>query len=138
MEEHRLKICTNSRNLEKELGRVMIILNRNIDAYKSIVEARFYSAYIEAEISWEIFCELCDITERMFLSDINTLKSAYHNEGVTLEMKTSYRHDRLISIGLLKEGMGARIIELDDPNPQYVYILTEIGRIYCRYAFGEI
>ena len=136
LEDHRLKIRKNPRNLEKELGRVMIILNRNIDAYKSIVEARFYSAYIEAEISWEIFCELCDITERMFLSDINTLKSAYQNEGVTLEMQTSYRHDRLISIGLLKEGTGARIIELDDSNPQYVYILTEIGKVYCRYAFG--
>ena len=137
LEEHRLKLRSNSRNLEKELGRIMIILNRNIDSYKSVIEARFYSAYIEVEISWGVFCELCDITERMFLSDINTLKSAYQNSGVTLQMRTSYRHDRLISIGLLKEGMASRIIDLDDTNPQYVYVLTEIGKIYCRYAFEK-
>lgn len=137
LEEHRLKVRANPRNLEKELGRVMIILNRNIDAYKSIIEARFYSAYIESEISWGIFCELCDITERMFLSDINTLQSANRNNGVTLQMCTTYRHDRLISIGLLKEGPASRRAELDDTNPQYVYVLTEIGRIYCRYAFSE-
>lgn len=135
LEDHRLKLRANSRNLEKELGRVMIILNRNIDAYKSVIEARFYSACIESEISWETFCELCDITERMFLSDINTLQSAYLNNGVILKMRTSYRHDRLISIGLLKEGPASGIIDLDDPNPQYIYILTEIGKIYCRYAF---
>lgn len=137
LEEHRLKLRSNSRDLEKELGRVMIILNRNIDAYKSVIEARFYSACIESEISWETFCELCDITERMFLSDINTLQLAYQNNGVTLEMRISYRQDRLISIGLLKEGPASRIVNFSDPNPQYVYVLTEIGKIYCRYAFLE-
>ena len=99
--------------------------------------ARFYSACIESEISWETFCELCDITERMFLSDINTLQLAYQNNGVTLEMRISYRQDRLISIGLLKEGPASRIVNFSDPNPQYVYVLTEIGKIYCRYAFLE-
>lgn len=135
LEDYRLKLRSNPRKLEKELGRVMIILNRNIDACKSAIEARFYSAYIDYEISWNTFCELCDITERLFLSDITTLQTAYQNKGVTIKMPTSYRHDRLISIGLIKGGPASEFIDLDDPNPQYVYVLTEIGKLYCRYAF---
>ena len=137
--EYRTKWAVDPYFREKELGYILIILNRNIDITKSKLEAKFFSAYIDKQIDWNDFCELCEITDRLFVSDIKILDMAYRNGGVSEDSKISYRHDRLVSIGLLiNEAQlhgGVVAFDLDNLEHQNILELTEIGRKFCNIAF---
>ena len=135
LDKHK-KALENTKSAEAELGRVLFLLNSNIDIDKSRYEAKFYRAYVYERISWEQFCELCDITNRLYIYDVDVLKETFANHGVNA-MKVSYRHKRLMSIGLLAEvnGGGSLIaIEEGDNNPKVMEITT-IGQLFCEYAF---
>lgn len=69
-EKYRKKLQENPNFAEKELGRVIIILNANVDLGKSRILAKFYRAYVVERIDWDTFCELSDVISRMFFSDI--------------------------------------------------------------------
>lgn len=137
--QYRDKLQENPKKMEDEFGRVLILLDRNVDINKSKLEARFFAAYINDDIKWGTFCEFCEITERLFLADIEVLKSTYQNNGVTTETGTNYRHDRLVSIGLLTNGnftMGNVFLRVDgDNNPVKLKELTEVGNLFCKIAF---
>ena len=94
---------------------------------------------IDKIINWDDFCELCEITSRLFVSDIKLLEKAYLNGGVSERSGISYKHDRLVSIGLLineAQLHGAVVVyELDNPEQQNIMELTEIGRKFCNIAF---
>lgn len=138
VEKYRAKLQRNPKRMEKELGRVLILLNQNIDIIKSIFEAKFYSSYIDGEISWDAFCELCDITGRLFMSDISVLKDAYANNGVTRQTVLSYRYDRLISVGLLKNEArlsGGYFMVIEGQEQQNAIDITDIGKTFCSIAF---
>ena len=112
---------------------------RNIDITKSKLEAKFYSAYIDQIINWDDFCELCEITTRLFVSDIGILRKAYRNGGVSESSGITYKHDRLVSIGLLTNEAplhgGVVAFDLDNLEQQNIMELTEIGRKFCNIAF---
>ena len=46
---------------EKELGRVLILLNSFIDKEKSQILALLFRAYVNEDISWESFCEYSEV-----------------------------------------------------------------------------
>ena len=129
---------------EKELGRVLILLNKNIDIEKTQYMAKFYLAYINKEFAWDEFCELCDIVDRMFLLDIALLREIYFAEGVGLHTSISYKHDRLLSNGLLQNlnrisgNMFMTAADLNNCSDEKLMVLTEIGKTFCRCAFEDI
>ena len=139
LENYRYRINHNPKIAEAELGRVLILLNKNIDLVKSQYQARFFHAYVNEDISWDIFCELCDIVDRLFISDINLLREAYESDGVDTGMPLSYKHDRLISNGLLtnEARLSGSIImgDLDTIDSEKIMEITEIGKIFCKYIF---
>lgn len=102
LETHREKLDNNSKEAEKELGRVLIILGSQVDKIQSKVLGSFYAAYIKKAISWEKFCELSEANRRMFISDYQILFKAAINDGIKLENRELYQVDRLISLGLLQ------------------------------------
>jgi hypothetical protein len=138
-ERYIMEIRENPKKLEEELGRVLVLLNKNVDIIKSKFEARFYSAYVDEKIDWDRFCELSDITDRLFFSDISNLKKAYESHGVRDVADISYKHDRLISVGLLVNQArisGGLHMKFVDSNEQQVYIrLTDVGNLFCDLAF---
>ncbi len=141
-EKYFMRIRENPKKLEEELGRVLVLLNKNIDIIKSKFEAKFYSAYIDEKIDWDRFCELSDITDRLFFSDINNLKKAYESHGVREVKDISYKHDRLISVGLLVNQArisGGLHMEILSSSEQQIYIrLTDVGNLFCELAFGRV
>lgn len=141
IEKHRKKLHDNPKKLEEELGRVLILLDQNIDTIKSIFEGKFYVAYVDEKVSWDEFCELCDITERLFVSDIKNLREAYENNGVKGNATISYQHDRLNSVGLLEDDSrtgGLILIDIEDEKEQTYMKLTSIGKLFCKFAFNSI
>lgn len=141
-EKHRKKLRDNPKKLEEELGRVLILLDRNIDTIKSTFEANFYAAYVDEQIKWGEFCELCDITDRLFIADIANLKEAYENNGVKGSTILSYKHDRLNSVGLLENDTrisgGLVFTDIEDDEEQTYMKLTSIGKLFCKFAFNTI
>ena len=141
-EKYFMRIRENPKKLEEELGRVLVLLNKNIDIIKSKFEAKFYSAYIDEKIDWDRFCELSDITDRLFFSDINNLKKSYESHGVREVKDISYKHDRLISVGLLVNQArisGGLHMEILSSSEQQIYIrLTDVGNLFCELAFGRV
>lgn len=140
-ERYRKKLQANPRKSEEELGRVLILLDRNIDKMKSVFEAKFFRAYINEIISWNEFCELCDITDRLFISDIAILQVAYGNNGIKIKSGITYQHDRLSSVGLLENKIryygGVEFVDFNDERNQTYMKLSNIGELFCRLGFEE-
>lgn len=145
---HREKLKNNPKMLQDELGRILIILNKNIDIKKSEILAKLYVAHINMKYDWETFCELSDITEKLFISDIKCLEEVYNNGGVKEGDKITHNHDRLISIGLLANdqrggGLSYHIIKVEnlsgnqelDKDRQTLIKITNIGQIFCNVIF---
>ena len=139
IEKYRKKLHDSPQKLEEELGRVLILLDQNVDTIKSTFEARFYVAYVDEKISWDTFCELCDITDRLFISDIANLREAYENKGVTINAGISYKHDRLNSVGLLESDTritgGLVFVDIEEEKKRTYMKLTIIGELFCKIAF---
>lgn len=73
IEKYKNHLDSNPKYAEEELGRVIILLNSNVDLKKSELLAKFYRFYINGDIDWSTFCELSDITSRLFISDLHLL-----------------------------------------------------------------
>lgn len=141
LEKYKKKINEQPHYVEEELGRVLILLNKILDDSKAVILAKLYRNFIEEEIDWEQFCELTDITERIFLSDIKVLLHGYKHKGVDLGDFPNYHLDRLISIGLFENNnrLGGNIVLSggDSSVEQEVnkdVDVTEIGVIYSKYG----
>lgn len=141
IQQHRVKLRKSTKAMEAELGRILILLNRNIDTIKIKFEAKFYIAFINGIVSWSEFCELCDITERLFISDIRVLKEAFDNNGISSEITITYKHDRLMSVGLLvnEASISGSVywIDLDAKEQKNIIELTEVGRKFCNIVFAN-
>lgn len=139
LNRYRAKLSQNPARREAVLSRVLVLLNKNIDLKKSQLEARFFAAYVDGALTWDEFCEMCDITDRLFINDLILLKEAYNNGGVKDGMPLSYRHERLISLGLLtnEARLSGDVVmhNLDAAEPETLIAITEIGQKYCYYAF---
>lgn len=122
-EEYKKELSTNSKKAEKELGRVLLILNRNIDVEKSKILANFYKNYINCVISWNDFCELSSALELLFISDINTLCDIYNDKLSEKDEVELYQIDRLIALGLVRKNI---VVWQEAENDKYL-VLTPFG-----------
>ncbi len=136
LEKKRAQLAVDSKFAEEELGRVLILLNANVDLSKSELLAKFYKAYVSEEIDWPTFCECSDIISRMFVSDLALLKGiAEHKVTDTTQCK-HYQAERLIPLGLLDSSMKSTIIT-NGKGKSTLYISTnELGNLFCKIAFS--
>ena len=141
LEKYKKKINEQPHYGEEELGRVLILLHKILDDSKAVILAKLYRNFIEEEIDWKQFCELTDITERIFLSDIKVLLHGYKHKGVDLGDFPNYHLDRLISIGLFEihNRVGGDIVlrgvdSIVGQEANKDVDVTEIGVIYSKYG----
>lgn len=132
LQKYREHLYSNPKFAEEELGRVLITLNSNVDLKKSEILARFYRAYVEKQINWEIFCELSEVTSRMFVSDIKLLFAVYNKQVSDTTQCPVYQADRLIALGLLDSAMKSMSIGSANGSHTQRYIQTnELGNTFC-------
>lgn len=126
----------NEKTAEQELGRILVILDQYVDSIKSRMLAVLFRKYIEGEYSWDKFCELSDILNRLFIEDISYLDliatapeatAAYHIYEIPYNVK------RLESLGVVEiygeyARFGNRLLQGENVHVQ----LTENGRIFDR------
>lgn len=96
LNKYKNKLSQNPSRREEELSRVLVLLNKNIDLKKSQLEARFFAAYVDEKLTWDEFCELCDITDRLFINDLLLLKKSLRSwrchrwYGAFVSTRTTY------------------------------------------------
>lgn len=128
LKKHREKLDQDPHCAEEELGRVIVLLNSNIDLKKSEILAKFYRAYICEKIDWLMFCELSDATSRLFVSDLEILYDVYKEKISDTLHCPRYKADRLISLGLLDSAMKRMNSKITE---RYISA-NDFGKIYCK------
>ncbi len=139
VDKYRKKLQSNTRYAEEELGRVIILLNSNIDLKKSELLGKFYHAYVDDKINWETFCELADITERLFMSDLELLYDVYHLRVSDTSRCFGYKADRLISLGLLDSATKSMVVSsstIGSKTQRYIQV-NALGKLYCELSVEE-
>ena len=132
LKKYRDKLLNNPHFAEEELGRVIILLNSNIDIKKSELLAKFYRAYVNEEINWATFCELSDITSRLFISDLQLLYEINAGHITDTTQCPAYKADRLISLGLLNYSMKSIIQSTTRGSKTDRFIrINELGNLFC-------
>lgn len=125
---------------EKELGRIIIILNQQIENYQSEVLGRLFLSRINETITWDEFCEFAEANRRMFVSDYLVLDKL-SKRNIELQKEDKYKVGRLIGLGMVVErnspAMNKTLIEQFENQevkkkrsnilPEPDYMLTSFG-----------
>lgn len=99
------KKLLNEKTAERELGRVIVLLDQYVDNIKAQLLGKLFCQYIDRDYSWDKFCELSDILNRLFLDDMPFLYSIFGSDGrqaIYHIYKIPYNIKRLESIGLVE------------------------------------
>lgn len=149
LNDYKEKINNHPKKAEDELGRIIILLNNNIDSIKSEILANFYLSYVNEYINWDRFCELSDASSRLFISDLTVLFSVYKHQIYIITDNKSHRIERLIAIGLLQKFIESKTrddsywppsgINIFDGNSKPVdsewhVKITSLGQMFCQYS----
>lgn len=128
LQEYKEKIENDSKKAEKELGRVVIILNSTIEVEKSKMIANLFRNYINQNINWEEFCEFSEIVRMLFLNDIIYLRRIYTGQMKDTTNCVLYPIDRLTSLGLINTTMKSIVMSSSSNSRTDKYLnLTAIG-----------
>lgn len=139
LEKYRESI-KNDKNKKEELERVMLILNRNIDIEKSKILARIFCSYINEEIEWELFCEFTDITERLFLMDLESISLLSKKEYVIVDsIDYDSRFERIHSLGLTEKTKETFIVDIEDGEhvEKDIILLNYLGKLYTGFIEND-
>ena len=135
IEKYKKHLDSNPKYAEEELGRVIILLNANVDLKKSELLAKFYRSYVNRDIDWPTFCELSDITSRLFISDLQVLFEVNNGNITDTSQCQTYKADRLIALGLLNSAMKSMSIGSISGSQTQRYIqVNALGKLFCEIA----
>lgn len=137
VQAHRKKLEEDPGEAERELGRVMLLLDRTIEDEQSKALGKFYASYVQGALSWAKFVELSEANSRMFLEDykellqIGTRPVGQYDD---ISERREYRIRRLESLGLVIERrtrwMEGDVVE--SPPSVDRYVVTPLGNTFYR------
>lgn len=135
---YKARLNSNKKEVEKELGRVLIILNQIIDNDKSIMLGKIFKAYVNEKIDWNQFCEFSEIINRLFLQDVDALKQIYCGRlKETSGMGDIYRIERLNSLGIIGLSTKTMMISSNSNSRTDSYIvLNRMGGVFTNIIFN--
>lgn len=138
LQKYKEKLNANPKFAEEELGRVMIILNGNVDLKKSEILGRLFRAYVEEHIDWDKFCELSEVISRIFISDIALLYDIRNKRITDTSQCHNYQAERLIALGLINTAVKSVVIgNLSGTNTQRYVQINEFGELFCRLSEND-
>ncbi len=136
LKKHKEELNQNPKKAEKELGRILIILEQTIDNLKSSILGKLYKAYINQEIDWDLFVEFSEITNRLYINDLSILSLIFKNQlSDTSNRSDLYRIERLNSLGVVGLAPKAIFIGTNASRQDSYITLNQIGKIYSNIIF---
>ena len=91
--EYKDKLFSDTDYCEKEITRIILLLDNNVETLRAKIIGCLYMNLVNQRISHEEFCDYCDVTQRLFVSDYYAL---LNGEGIE-----NYKISRLMGLGLL-------------------------------------
>lgn len=134
LRKYRQKINEMPSRAEEDLGRVIILLNNNIDIKKSDVLGKLFRAYINEDLTWDQFCELSDVMNRIFISDIDLLLRIGSGEVNNTENCVSYQAERLNSLGLVDMVIQSLTFSTAGNNTAKAVAISELGQRLIKFG----
>ena len=134
---HQEELKRNSKKAEKELGRVLIILDQTIDNIKASILGKLYKAYINQVVNWDMFIEFSEITNRLYINDLKILALIYNgNMNDTSNRADLYRVERLNSLGVIGLAPKSIVIGTGYSRQDSYITLNKIGKMYSDIIFN--
>lgn len=138
LKKYKEVLSNNPKKSEKELGRALIILEQTIDNKKSALLGKIYRAYINQEISWDLLIEFTEITNRLYIKDLDVLYLIYQKQlSDTTNREDLYRIERLNSLGVIGLSTKALFIGTNSSRQDSYITLNKIGSIYSEIVFRD-
>ena len=134
---HQEELKRNSKKAEKELGRVLIILDQTIDNIKASILGKLYKDYINQVVDWDMFIEFSEITNRLYINDLKILALIYNgNMNDTSNRADLYRVERLNSLGVIGLAPKSIVIGTGHSRQDSYITLNKIGKMYSDIIFN--
>lgn len=134
---HQEELKRNSKKAEKELGRLLIILDQTIDNIKASILGKLYKAYINQVVDWDMFIEFSEITNRLYINDLKILALIYNgNMNDTSNRADLYRVERLNSLGVIGLAPKSIVIGTGHSRQDSYITLNKIGKMYSDIIFN--
>jgi len=130
IDKYRNKLQNKPKFAEEELGRVIVLLNSYTELKKSELLAKLYFSYINGIIDWPQFCELSDITSRLFIADLQLLYNLYSDKTYDTSQCPLYKIQRLRSLGLVDSEM-EQTVENSTLLIHRNILINELGNLFC-------
>lgn len=135
------KIENDNKLLQKEIERIIVLIDRYVEQEKTKYLANLYKKYIyqNVDCDWNDFCVLSETLDEISIYDIEELKQLY--EAKIFESKVLYNKlamSRLSSLGLVDYYYGMTVSNQKEPNKQIVSAITDYGNIFYEYVLEEM
>lgn len=138
LKKYKERIQKDNKKCEKELGRILIILDSYIENFKSTLLSKAFKAYINERINWKEFCEISEIIDRIFIEDLEVLKLICSGEiRDTSNIKNLYKVERLNSIGIVSLTTKSIVIgNIGSRTDSYIN-LSDLGKTFTEIIFSN-
>ena len=113
---------------------MLLLLDREIYAEKSVILGCMYAAVVDQRITWEQFQELSEALDRMFMADFQVLKRMRFDASFSAGVRERELHgvERLRSLGL---AIGTDRT-WDDTAKGDRFVISKLGRLMMEFAGG--
>ena len=134
VQKFRDRILRDKKKTQKELEYILVLVDRYISYGKSTIIAKLYLSYLEDKLNWEEFSMYSELTDQLFMSDLNFLQK----EGKQIIPEASSDVAlRLTSMGLLFEVHEFPEFNVKDDGHLYYEMEAEKNKkIFSRTMFG--
>ena len=136
--QHRERLRSDPHFAEKELGYVLILVDKNVDERRSKLQGKLYGALAMGRIGWDEFVDACEVLSRCMMSDLETLRLIHVGELRESTAANTFRTDRLASLGLIARSVKSMVEVGAGTDMRYYLSTTAFGQMLCEYALdGE-
>ncbi len=134
LEEYRHKL-DDPKVADKELGYVLLLLDREIHTEKSVILGHMYAAMVDQSISWEQFQELSEALDRMFMADFPVLERMRYGPPLMARVRERELHgvERLRSLGLA----AGTDRTWDDNAKGDRFVISDLGKLMMEFVGGR-
>lgn len=103
--DYRKRMNEEPQFASRELGRVLILIDRNIDTIRSELLGHLYRSLLLNDITWSQFVDLTVVTSKCVLSDLPLLENIRFGEVTESNEENIHQVERLAGLGLVDRAM---------------------------------
>lgn len=137
-------------SMEEEMERILLLLHRATELKKSLIYANLLKTLVKDKIDLSSYHELLEVTDRIFINDIEMLKFIYDEKEIHDKKHINYKVGRLESLGLVQNHllMGNHNLLLYESAPEEAAkekklekegcFLTQLGERYIEIIYNMV